>query len=96
MCKYVTNIEKEKILMHQFISKTQIMRLMDSTNSKAARNVFDECRRQADAEGKTLFHTDKVLKSRVVKLLGINEKEIHRYAELERQNEKRHQLKCDN
>lgn len=96
MCKYVTNIEKEKILMHQFICKTQIMKLMDTTNSKAARNVFDECRRQAEAEGKTLFHTDKVLKSRVVKLLGINEKEIHRYAELERQNEKMTSTECDN
>ncbi len=79
-----SNIEKEKVLFCQFITKTQISTLLDTTDSKIANKVFYEVRKQINEEGKLLFHKNRVPKYRVVKILEIDEDEIHRNAELER------------
>ena len=83
-----TNIQKEEILMKQFINKTDIQRLMDTTVWNSVVEVFELAKAQVLEDGKKLFHRDKVPKDRVVKILGINEKEIHKNAALERQIKK--------
>lgn len=83
-----SNVEKEDVLLKTFISKSDIQKLMDTTNWKNVQNVFQEAREQVLSEGKKLYHNDKVPKSVVVKILGIDEKMIHRNAALERQIKK--------
>lgn len=82
------NIKKEEILLKTFIRKTDIQVLMDTTKWSDIQEVFQEAREQVLSNGKKLFHKDKVPKSVVVKILGIDEKEIHRNAALERQIKK--------
>lgn len=86
--KSVTNIEKESIIMRSFISKTEIQKLMDTSNWKFVQEVFEEARKQVKNEGKKLYHNDKVPRDIVIKVLGINEKEIHKNAAIERQIKK--------
>ena len=82
-----SNIEKEKILLHSFLNKKQIQVLMEGTRQQAA-IVFEKVREQTEKEGKLLPHDNKVSKNRVVKILGINESDIHKNAALERQIKK--------
>ena len=79
----ISNIEKEKILMCSFLNKKQISELMEGTHQQATK-IFNLVREQTEKEGKLLPHHNKVSKNRVVKILEINEEEIHRNAELER------------
>lgn len=83
----VTNIEKEQIILCTFINKKQIRLLMEGTHQQATK-VFDLVREQTLKEGKLLPHHNKVSKNRVVKILGINESDIHKNASLERQIKK--------
>lgn len=83
----VSNIEKEKILLHTFLTKKQIQVLMEGTRQQAS-NVFEKVREQTEKEGKLLPHNNKVSKNRVIKILGINESDIHKNASLERQIKK--------
>lgn len=83
-----SNIKKEEVLLKTFISKSDIQKLMDTTNWKQIQDVFKEAREQVLSEGKKLYHNDKVPKRVVVKILGIDEKEIHKNAALERQIKK--------
>ena len=82
------NIKKEEILLKTFIRKTDIQILMDTSKWSDIQEVFEEAREQVLSAGKKLYHKDKVPKSVVIKILGIDEKEIHKNAALERQIKK--------
>lgn len=82
-----TNIEKEKIIMCQFINSIQIQALMDNAPWKNVKEVYNLARQQAIDEGKQ-HHSSKVAAKRVLNVLGIDEQTIHEYARLERQIKK--------
>ena len=81
------NIEKEKILLCSFVTQTQIQTLMEGTRQQA-KAVFEHVKEQTKKDGKLLPHDNKVSKSRVIKVLGINENDIHKNADIERKIKK--------
>ena len=80
-----SNIQKEVVLMNQFINKSQIRILNDGGSWDKIQQIFDDARHAAVKQGKRNYHTDKVHASLVLELLEIDESKIHRLAELERQ-----------
>ena len=83
-----TNVEKEEVLMDQFITRSQIKILCDVGRWDKIQQIFNEARSMAESRGKRNYHDNKVHTELVLELLGINEAQIHKYAKMERQIKK--------
>lgn len=80
-----TNVEKEEVLMDQFITRSQIKILCDGGRWDKIQQIFNDARSIAESRGKRNYHDNKVHTELVLELLGINEAQIHKYAKIERQ-----------
>lgn len=85
MRKRISNIELEEMLLKQFLTKSDIHKIMGMPKWAKVSKAFDDARKLATNKGLCNYYDDKVHVTLVFELLGYEEARVHRYAKMERQ-----------
>lgn len=81
----VSNIEKEKILMKQFITKSDIKKITNGGSHKKTVEIFE---RANELNGENVYKDRKYVNvDNVLRILGIKASDIRTRAEMERKLE---------
>lgn len=84
----ITNIELEEMLLKQFLTKSDIHKIMGMPKWSKVKKAFEDARKLATNKGMNNYYEDKVHVTLVFELLGYEEARILRYAKMERQIKK--------